>query len=414
MYHCNLVISLVGIASENTDEIKKIPAFEHFHHEFIVAEDFSDAMLAKSDVLIFSDQVKISIITLRQIIRSDAICIYCTDNQELLTDRELDALDDVWLLSGSVSIWHFNFSRLQKNIKTIKDVWLYKNYLDATIDTLPDMVWFKDAKGAHLKVNDAFCDVVQKTKEDIQGRGHYYIWDLTKEQYEKGEFVCMETEEEVMSKRETCVFDEHVLGKNGLRQLKTYKTPLFDIDGTIMGTLGIARDVTREHQYQQKIFEMANTDALTGLPNRRSFYAYINRSEKEKVIAVTYVDVDNFKLINDSLGHQMGDQALIEVAKTISTVFKNSFTARLGGDEFISVITGYVQADQILEKFNEMNNRLKENSVDVLLAISMGVAYSADKNEPIDKLVRKSDEALYQAKRTGKSKCCFYMDNNSI
>ena len=412
MYHCNLIICLVGISPNKTDEIKKMPALERFHHKFIVSENISDSILVQADVLIFSNQVKTNIITICNLIRSDTICIYCTNNPELLSEKELAALDDVWLLSGSTKIWQFNFSRLQKRLKLMKDSWLYKNCLDATIDTLPDMVWYKDAKGAHLKVNNAFCDVVQKSKKDIQGRGHYYIWDLTKEQYEKGEFVCMETEEKVMKLGETCVFDEQVLGKNGLRQLKTYKTPLYDIDGTIMGTLGIARDVTREHQYQQKILEMANTDALTGLPNRRSFYSFINKCEKGMTLTVAYVDVDNFKLINDSLGHQVGDQALIEVAKIISTEFRNCFTARLGGDEFITVFIGHVEKKQILEYFNEVNYHLKKSFVDCPLAISMGIAYSNDKGEPIDKLVWKSDEALYQAKRTGKSNCCFYVDNN--
>ncbi|MEI3479811.1 MAG: PAS domain-containing protein [Bilophila sp.] len=121
---------------------------------------------------------------------------------------------------------------------------LQKVYLNTTIDSIPNLVWFKDVGGAHLKVNDAFCDAVGKTKRQIEGRGHYYIWDLKKEEYEKGEYVCLETDDTVLEKGRTCLFDEMVKSRRGMLQFKTYKSPLFDEDGAIMGTVGIAHDVT--------------------------------------------------------------------------------------------------------------------------------------------------------------------------
>lgn len=103
---------------------------------------------------------------------------------------------------------------------------------------------YKDTRGAHLKVNNAFCNAVGKTKKDIQGRGHYYIWDIEPEDYAVGEYICLESEEVVLQSRETCVFDEKVKSRLGMRQFKTYKSPLFDEDGELMGTVGIAHDVT--------------------------------------------------------------------------------------------------------------------------------------------------------------------------
>lgn len=112
------------------------------------------------------------------------------------------------------------------------------------IDSVPDLIWFKDVRGAHLKVNNAFCSAVGKTKNDVQGRGHYYIWDLKQEEYEQGEYVCLETEEIVLREKKTRAFDEKVKSKHGLRQFKTYKSPIFDEDHQVVGTVGIAHDVT--------------------------------------------------------------------------------------------------------------------------------------------------------------------------
>lgn len=115
---------------------------------------------------------------------------------------------------------------------------------ETAIDSIPDLVWFKDVKGAHLKVNDGFCKAVEKTKEQIYKKGHYYIWDIPKEEYEQGDYVCLESEEIVMDARKTVLFDEKVKTKSGMRMFKTYKSPLIDADGEIFGTCGIAHDVT--------------------------------------------------------------------------------------------------------------------------------------------------------------------------
>ena len=78
----------------------------------------------------------------------------------------------------------------------------------------------------------------------MRGRGHYYIWDLEPDEYAQGEYVCLESEEIVLGKQETCLFDETVKCGDELRKFKTYKSPIFDNDGTVMGTVGFAHDVT--------------------------------------------------------------------------------------------------------------------------------------------------------------------------
>jgi diguanylate cyclase (GGDEF)-like protein/PAS domain S-box-containing protein len=112
------------------------------------------------------------------------------------------------------------------------------------IDSLPDLVWFKDNDGAHLIVNNEFCGVVEKTKEQIYKQHHNYIWDVPEDDYENGEAVCRQSEEVVVRERKTCRFEEKITTKDGMRQLITYKSPLIDEDGTIFGTCGMGHDIT--------------------------------------------------------------------------------------------------------------------------------------------------------------------------
>ncbi len=172
--------------------------------------------------------------------------VLCADVEEA---EKLDAdglrlLEDLWMAPLNAPHVAFRFEKLLERRKLAAELELHQQYLDTMIDSIPELIWFKDARGSHLKVNDAFCKVVGKTKEQVEGRGHYFIWDITPDEYAQGEYVCLESEDETMQARKTCLFDEQVKTKHGMRQFKTYKSPLFDVDGTVMGTVGIAHDVT--------------------------------------------------------------------------------------------------------------------------------------------------------------------------
>ena len=150
----------------------------------------------------------------------------------------------VWPLTCSDEFLTLWYKQLVHSVCCQKELEINQAYLNTLINSVPDLIWFKDLRGSHLKVNEAFGHAVGKTKSQCEGRGHYYIWDLQPDDYANGEYVCLETEEEVIRRRETCLFDEKVLSKNGLRQFKTYKSPLFNKWGDMFGTVGIAKDVT--------------------------------------------------------------------------------------------------------------------------------------------------------------------------
>ena len=113
---------------------------------------------------------------------------------------------------------------------------------------MPNLVWYKTKDGVHEKVNDSFCQTVNKAKEQVQGQRHAYIWDV-----EFDDPVCIESERIVMESQKTCVAEETVQTGEGTRLLTTYKSPLYDLDGSVMGTVGVGIDVTRERAYEEEL-----------------------------------------------------------------------------------------------------------------------------------------------------------------
>ena len=135
-----------------------------------------------------------------------------------------------------------------------RDFWQTSQYLEATINNVPNLVWYKDKNGIHKKVNDSFCRTVNKTKAQVEGQGHAYIWDV-----EYDDPACIESERQVMSTRKTCVSQEEIQAGGGTRLLTTYKSPLYDLDGSVMGTVGVAIDVTQEKAYEKEILNKNQT-----------------------------------------------------------------------------------------------------------------------------------------------------------
>ena len=263
------------------------------------------------------------------------------------------------------------------------------------------MVWYKDKTGAHMKVNDFFCRTVGKTMEQIEGRGHYYIWNIKPDDYAKGEYICMESEFEVMDKRQTCVFDETIKIGDEMRKLKTYKSPLFDLDGSIMGTVGVALDVM--------LIKNANTDALTGLCNRRHVYEYIEGLEEgQNHITVFGIDLDNFKSINDIYGHAEGDKALVLAAKTLQECVPDGLTSRIGGDEFEVIMLGERSAEEIEQTRRMIGAKLDEAFAGDehlrRITASVGAAHTDQGKENFDRLTGDADAFMYREKEKKKNR----------
>jgi PAS domain S-box-containing protein len=183
--------------------------------------------------------------------KEEAEIILLADKEQVqdLSDN-LSEITDIWTLPLSDEEIHFRFLRWQQTYKMSRDFWETSHYLEATINNIPNLVWYKDKDGVHEKVNDSFCQTVGKTKTQVQGRRHAYIWDV-----EEDDPACIESEREVMTKERTYISEETIKTGEGMRQLTTYKSPLYNVDGSVMGTVGVAIDVTKEREYEQEIIQ---------------------------------------------------------------------------------------------------------------------------------------------------------------
>ncbi len=252
MYHCRIQLYLTGCQCRTFEIIKEVLPLEQFTHVFMQSDIPEEAMAEKADVILVHLQEMDIEETLRLLTsckRREAELILLADKDQmmLLTDY-LSEVKDIWTLPMSDEEIRFRFLRWQQTCKMSRDFWETSQFFETTINHIPNLVWYKDKAGIHEKVNDSFCATVNKTKEQVEGRGHAYIWDV-----ERDDPACMESELEVMTKKETCISEEIIETGEGKRTLTTYKSPLFDIDGSVMGTVGVAIDVTQERAYEQEI-----------------------------------------------------------------------------------------------------------------------------------------------------------------
>ena len=415
MYKCNLNIYLVGIEPEAAVAIKAVEPLEWFTHKVFTADSFADFDVQGTDVLIFKASAGAGAERARELAGERAVCVICRDDASGMSCRELATVDEVWPGRLAFDTAKLLFARLMKKVKLKKDAWLWEMELQSVIDTSMDLIWFKGRYGEHWRVNDAFCQIVNKTKEDIRGKQHYYIWGLSKEEYQAGKFVCLETEQDVKKAGRTCRFREHVKGQDGLREMITLKTPLYDEDGEFLGTVGVAKDITKEEAYRKKLLKQAQTDELTGLLNRRYCFFKLEKVARCEQLAICYMDLDFFKEVNDRFGHQAGDDALVGFAGLLRQNFPEAMHVRMGGDEFIVVMRGETgresirpQLDTFMENVHEFFDRTEEFQG---LSVSVGVVIGEEAGVPLEILLHQGDIAMYEAKNSGKNRYCFYSDD---
>ncbi len=257
MYHCHIRFYLAGHQNQVFEIIKQILPLKHFTHIFSESDQIENTLVTKADVILANLQdmdMKQSLHILLEKKEHTDLILLVEKNQMSFLSEELSKVEDIWILPMEEEEIKFRFLKWQQSCKLKKDFWETCQYFETTINSVPNLIWYKDKNGIHEKVNDSFCKVVNKTKEQVQGRGHAYIWNV-----EHDDPACIESEYEVMSKRETCVSEEIIQTGDGTRLLTTYKSPLYDLDGSVMGTVGVAIDITQERAYKQEMINKNHT-----------------------------------------------------------------------------------------------------------------------------------------------------------
>lgn len=224
----------------------------------------------------------------------------------------------------------------------------------------------------------------QNMKKDLLHKGHWYgeIWNRRKTGELYAEFLTI--------------------------------TAVYDDEGLLHHYVALFTDITVEKQYQHQLERIAHYDALTDLPNRllladRMHQAMARSHRTSTEMAVIFLDLDGFKLINDHCGHEHGDQVLIDVAQTLQANTREGDTiSRFGGDEFIIVIPDVRDRETLTHVIDKIRDNIQRtvscNDQSIPLSASLGVTFYPQL-EPVDaeQLIRQADQAMYVAKQSGKN-----------
>lgn len=197
-----------------------------------------------------------------------------------------------------------------------------------------------------------------------------------------------------------------------------YNTPLVDPGGRVVGFASLVQDVTERLNTERTIHYMAHHDALTGLPNRRLMQDRLNQAimqarRKQRHVAVLFLDLDRFKLLNDTLGHDTGDYILKDVARRLGTCVREVDTvSREGGDEFVVILpdlerpeNARIVADKILREFARP---VEIGGQEIHITTSIGISHYPSDATDVNHLLKHADSAMYQAKDSGRNTVRFF------
>ncbi len=304
--------------------------------------------------------------------------------------------EDIYL----AHIWYTDES-IDVNQKIIN----LKDSISSLLKHMPAMTFTKDIKTRkYLACNQSFAEYANKEKpEDVVGLTDFEIFDKgTAEHF-------IEDDKRAIEMDKPYIFYEDVFDAEGnRRQFQTTKLKFINASGRAC-LLGLCQDVTEamlvKIEYDKRlenVINIANVDALTGIRNK---YAYQVLEEKMNMqieagtlekFAITVFDVNNLKVINDTLGHQAGDEYIKEACKLICDTFKHSPVFRIGGDEFVavSVKEDYECLDMLLKAVEENNNKAKN---DAGMVVACGTArYCNEKS--VSEVFIKADKNMYKNK----------------
>lgn len=225
-----------------------------------------------------------------------------------------------------------------------------------------------------------------------------------------------------IARRQQGIAERHefkFIRKDGKELWTTLATnPIFDNAGAYMGALALVTDITATRQSAELIWQQANFDQLTALPNRHMFHDRLAQEMKKArreglLLALLFIDLDGFKLVNDTYGHEQGDALLIESAARITACIRATDTlARLGGDEFVVIISGLDHASSVDRVAHNIITALRQpfrlEGGDGCVSASVGIAlFPSDASDALE-LLRHADQAMYAAKNAGRNRFHYF------
>lgn len=292
-----------------------------------------------------------------------------------------------------------------------------KVFLDEFLDSVPCMViiWKKD--GTIKRVNPSTEKILGYNSNELIGKKWFEIYLPKYFRREKFLLYKEHDAEKVLSSLGVNK-EFRVKAKCGKIIYTLWNSTLVkDEEGNITDIISVGTDITNRRKEEKKLHHLAYYDMTTKLPNRTNFERKVRKIIKENNLdfnfALIYLDIDNFKSINDTMGHLYGDMLLKEVASIIINEIKSpNLAARLGGDEFGIIIYQYESIEELEKYLNGILKSLKNPIIidgnKVKVTISMGVSFYPKHGNNLTELLKKADRALYSVKQSGKNGFCFY------
>lgn len=302
-----------------------------------------------------------------------------------------------------------------KNIQHLKDAEEQLNLFKRSIENISEGVFITDTKFRFISVNNAYCTYTGETREQALASYLYF------HQYPE---AFTEEIKKTLKARGNWSGEVESSRVNGERyEIELNIDAVHDDDGRISHFVGVFSDITSRKNTEKELLKLANSDPLTELPNRSFFQAsHSNLVRKGSHHALLCLDMDNFKKINDSLGHQTGDILIKQIAKRIQRITDaNSTCYRLGGDEFSVLMEDVSDIHSITHFAQNVLNTLARpfiiNKQEFVLGASIGIALFPEDGSSPQELLKNADTAMYFAKNNGGNSYQFFsgeMNQNAV
>lgn len=294
---------------------------------------------------------------------------------------------------------------IEQNMKLAQAASVFENTEEAII--------IADADGKIISVNSAFTNIYGYTIDDIKAKKLNFLHSGVqgKEFYTK---MWYQITQEGMWRGKL------VNKTNRGEKIPVWSTikKITDVQGRTVNYTAIQTDLREIEKSQAKADYLAYHDPLTGLYNRVNFEEYLSHAlfvarRSESILAIMFIDLDRFKVINDTLGHDIGDQVLITVAERLQKTLRDSdFISRWGGDEFVVILENLSSASDTAVVATNLIEILKEpmevNGHHLITTASIGISIFPENGEDANTLIKHADSAMYQAKDLGKNNFCYY------
>ncbi|HSX51610.1 MAG TPA: EAL domain-containing protein [Cellvibrio sp.] len=350
---------------------------------------------------------------------------YMESTRELAQlQQAVHELETVWTFSSLlvrqvIDMWHHE-EQAERFRLAEQALWASETYLNAILRYSPALISVKDLDGNVVLASEHFKQMANIDETGFVGKNVFDVYpkDVAQSMWE--------IDAAAKTKQQTYEVELDLMHKDGSQH--TYlmvKFPLRSKENNVFGVCTIGTDISERklaenalREQQSRLNYMAFHDALTSLPNRSLFYdriyhglARARRSESK--IALMLLDIDRFKNINDSLGHDAGDILLKAIAmRLIEGVRDMDTVARLGGDEFVVVLEGIHDLDDVSFVANKLlttlSRPLEISGHSISTTVSIGVSIFPDDGMDTDELLKNADVAMYKAKEAGKNNCQFY------